>query len=857
MYFMTQLLQNAAYGTVLILAVVILRRVLKDRLLPGARLALWAVCLFRLLTPAAPESVFSLWGLSRLFEQPKQAAPVPYTAGYVPAPSVPDPAPPQAEPGISRETVLLAVWLVVGVLLAARYLLAWTRTRRAVACAIPLDRSDQRYTPLPRCARLREGPMEGAPLTFGAVRPTVVLSPGLDGAELDCVLAHEGVHARRRDNLWHYAMALALVVHWWNPAVWLMSRLLRRDIELSCDRAAVRRLGEDRRAEYAQALVSLATQADSPAFCHTFGRKAAEERILSIMKFKKTSVIGVIFSLTLVLAVTAAFASEPKDGSTRENALSAAAIANLPEDVLAYAEELSVGMPREDVHVLLGEPSFSCSNPYSDTYELDPDTDKRQLCIYYDIGDTVTQVKYFSDGTVLGATGIDLTPILSSSASASPMVPLLDKTKEIQSDFPEIDPDDVDLSEMKKMLDKKVADGQLTQAEADQRLADTEAVLEQARRGEMKLFWYDNGDGDGENWFYGVGVFQVNGEIQSRFVDPGQMLQPLYYEDENGKLVHVDPDTVVNGYVLVSDTPDTPSYVEEGEDISDMLGSLLGEADIKYDEGKTAQDYNVKLPTFDEDGNPVSADDGITGSRFYSYKVEVGSDAADSDIIDRRQMELDEYKALLDKLVAEAEAEITQAQADSIYASARQLLEQHGEMAGLYVSDDGSFVVASCRYPCTRADCANESSHYHDGVLYAGTLPICTLADCGNNSVHAHNGVRYKGWTGKLPAPVPSAAPSAAPAQSLTSTAPSTSCGVAGCTETRYHAHNEGRTILLSEPCPVEGCTITGNHIHGDVCYSCNGAGHDGGTCDGSCYTYNTVNTSTHHSESHHSGSHH
>ena len=810
---MTQLLQNAAYGTVLILAVVILRRVLKDRLLPETRLALWAVCLFRLLTPAAPESVFSLWGLSWLFEQPKQAAPVPYTAGYVPAPSVPDPAP-QAEPGISWETVLLAVWLVAGVVLAARYLLSWARTRRAVSCAIPLDRSDERYTPLPKCARLREGPMEGAPLTFGAVRPTVVLSPGLDGAELDCVLAHEGVHARRRDNLWHYAMALALVVHWWNPAVWLMSRLLRRDIELSCDRAAVRRLGEDRRAEYAQALVSLATQADGPAFCHTFGRKAAEERILSIMKCKKTSVIGVIFSLTLVLAVTAAFASEPKaDNGTVQFHGESFSRSELSQGTLDWL----------DWYLTLSEEEQLAISYVPNELRKDRDASTQ---------DAYSSVKTGSSQTVI--------------------VSLPDKTKEIQSAFPEIDPDDVDLPEMKKMLDKKVADGQLTQAEADQRLADTEAVLERARRGELKLFWYDSGNG--ENWVYGVGVFQVNGEIQSRFVDPGQMLQPLYYEDENGKLVPVDPDTVANGYVLVSDTPDTPSYVEEGEDISDMLGSLLGEADIKYDEGKTAQDYNVKLPTFDEDGNPVSADDGITGSRFYSYKVEVGSDAADSDIIGRRQMDLDEYKALLNKLVAEAEAEITQAQADSIYASARQLLEQSGEMAGLYVSDDGSFVVASCRYPCTRADCVNESPHYHDGVLYAGTLPICTLADCGNNSVHAHNGVRYKGWTGKLPAPVPSAAPSAMPAQSLTSTAPSTSCGVAGCTETRYHAHNEGRTILLSEPCPVEGCTITGNHIHGDVCYSCNGAGHDGGACDGSCYTYNT---SAHHSESHHSSSHH
>lgn len=313
---MIQLLQNAAYGTAMILAVVLLRRVLKNRLLPGARLALWAACLFRLLTPAAPESVLSLWGLSRLFEtqtQPAAPAPAPNMTGYVLGAGAPAAPAPQPSPAISWEMLLPIVWLVVGAALAVRYVLSWTRTRRAVACAVLLDRDDPRYTALPKHARLREGPMEGAPLTFGVVRPTVVLSPGLEAAELDCVLAHEAVHAARRDNLWHYAMALALAVHWWNPAVWLMSRLLRRDIELSCDRAALKKLGADRRADYANALVSLAAQTEGPAFCQTFGRKAAEERILSIMKFKKTSVIGVVFTLALVLAVTVAFASEPKE----------------------------------------------------------------------------------------------------------------------------------------------------------------------------------------------------------------------------------------------------------------------------------------------------------------------------------------------------------------------------------------------------------------------------------------------------------------------------------------------------------------------------------------------------------------
>ena len=398
-----------------------------------------------------------------LFRSP---APVRTPQPYLPAPLPSAPAPQPAVPALSWGTALALVWLAVGAALAFRYVLSWRRTRRAVAGAIPLGRDDPRYAPLPKCARLREGVMEGAPLTFGAVRPTVVLSPGLEGEELICVLAHEGVHAARRDNLWHYAMALALAVHWWNPAVWLMSRLLRRDIELACDRAAVKKLGPDKRAQYAQALVTLATQGADPAFCQTFGLKAAEERILSIMKFKKTSIIGVIFSLTLVLAVTAAFASEPKE---------------------------------PDATVQFHGQTFSRSELSQGTLEwLDwylALTEEEQLAIsyvpaeLYKDRDASTQDAYSSEKTA---------------SEQTVFVPDLEATKEIQSGFPEIDPDDVDLSEMKKMLDKKVADGQLTREAAGQRLTGTEQMLDQARRGELKLFWYDNGGG--ESWVYGVEI---------------------------------------------------------------------------------------------------------------------------------------------------------------------------------------------------------------------------------------------------------------------------------------------------------------------------------------------------------------
>ena len=573
---MTQLLQNAAYGTALILAVAILRRVLRDRLVLEARLALWAVCLFRLLTPAAPESVLSLWGLSRLFA-PEEPAPLPVpVTGYVLAGDMPAPAP-QPGPGLSWETALLALWLAVGAALAVHYALSWRRTRRAVACAIPLDRDDPRYVPLPKCARLREGPMEGAPLTFGVVRPTVVLSPGLDGGALDCVLAHEGVHARRRDNLWHYAGALALAVHWWNPAVWLMIRLLRRDIELSCDRAALNRLGPDRRAEYANTLVSLATQTEGPAFCQTFGRKATEERILSIMKFKKISIIGVIFTLTLVLAVTAAFASEPKTDDTIVFHDQTFSRSELSQETLDWLDWY-LALPEEEQLAVSYVPA-----------ELNRSRD------------AATQDAY--NGPLEGKT---LDGIV--------WMPDIEKTKDIMVNDP-VDPDDVDLSMIEEKYAQKVADGEMTQEEADEAMGAFRDMLDRARRGEVKLFLTDDG------WVNGMGVSK------------------MYHRDEDGELVPMSPVNVVSGFVFPSGYVE-PSYIEEeAEYLPDDTPYLLGEALI---------DYDVKLPTFDEDGNPVVTDEngspviigdrfsddkteggsvavGKIGSRFYSYQVSDGS----------------------------------------------------------------------------------------------------------------------------------------------------------------------------------------------------------------------------------------
>lgn len=483
---LTQLLENTLTGGVLILVTALLRRVLKGRVPPEGWLALWGVCLARLLTPYWPESPLSLYALPRLLSRPEQAG------GTGAAPSVPAAAlsglPEAAEKMLTLTDVLRVAALIVGALLLLRYAIAWLRTRWAVDCAILLPRDDPRYAPLPGFARLREGPVAGAPLTFGVVRPTVVLTPGLSGDTLDWVLAHEGVHARRRDNLWHYVMTAALIVHWYNPAVWLMARLLRRDLELSCDRAVLSRLDGDRRAEYAEALISLSTQAEGPVFCRQFGPKQAEERIVAIMKYKKTTAVSLVLALVLVCGVTAAFASVPADEKA-----SLPGNPSVPTDYAHPDSPSGVEMPT-DVEVTPGDSSIT-EGRLMGYGEIDYNNSNSGSSFFYEDEDG-NLVPFDGDkvaNTFVGdeSFAYSSTYVLDDTDHTGPVGVVGSRSY----GYEVVDPEQISLDKFKELLAQQVADGEMTQEEADQMLAETQAMVDEAEKNGSEAFIYTDGDG--------------------------------------------------------------------------------------------------------------------------------------------------------------------------------------------------------------------------------------------------------------------------------------------------------------------------------------------------------------------------
>ncbi len=89
-----------------------------------------------------------------------------------------------------------------------------------------------------RRVRLLAGPGVPVPMTWGILRPTILLPD--DAASWPTerrrhVLLHELSHIRRRDVLTQNAARLTRAIYWFNPLVWWAERRLRIESEHACD----------------------------------------------------------------------------------------------------------------------------------------------------------------------------------------------------------------------------------------------------------------------------------------------------------------------------------------------------------------------------------------------------------------------------------------------------------------------------------------------------------------------------------------------------------------------------------------------------------------------------------------------
>ena len=352
----------ALTASLLILAVLLVRALLREKISLRLRYALWAVVLLRLLIPAQlPLSLPA--APARLAEELPYQLTYPTVPMY-PAPGAPDavssemhPSPDdrtqavftQILPDGERVSVTVPVWSRYQVMLTW-----WWGGVLAVAGTVTVSnlhfygKLKKRRTPL----EVEDSPLPiyvagglPSPCLFGVFRPAVYLTPeaAADETTRNHVLAHELTHYVHRDHLWAAARCLCLALHWYNPLVWLAASLSKKDGELACDEGAVARLGEGERIPYGRTLVDMvAARSGRPAdlfSCSTSmtgGKKSVQQRIELLVKRPETVKTALFAAVSvLVLCLVFVFAKGTDTRSEYQKFM----------DRVESAQAIHVGMP--------------------------------------------------------------------------------------------------------------------------------------------------------------------------------------------------------------------------------------------------------------------------------------------------------------------------------------------------------------------------------------------------------------------------------------------------------------------------------------------------------------------------------
>ena len=325
------LIKMSAAGAVMIAMTVVLRAFMIHKFPKKVFLLLWGVVFLRLALPFSVPwdySVYSLLGNGGMQWQRPEAEME--TGERLPEIMVPRPAEVLGTAGTEQKQGMQGsvgnlsgweiIWLSGMVLCALFFSMAYLYWYKKFRTSIPADnefvagwlKSHRRKRPV----QVRQSDRISAPLTYGILRPVILLPKGIgweNERQLECVLLHEYVHICHYDMILKLGAAAVLCVHWFNPLVWLAYVLFSRDIELACDESVVRRLGESAKAVYAGTLIWMEEKKSGliPVGNH-FSENATEERITAIMRSKKATIGTLVASGAVLAAVAVFFATSPE-----------------------------------------------------------------------------------------------------------------------------------------------------------------------------------------------------------------------------------------------------------------------------------------------------------------------------------------------------------------------------------------------------------------------------------------------------------------------------------------------------------------------------------------------------------------
>jgi len=272
--------------------------------------ALWSVVAFRLLIPFSFESIFSL------IPQNTNAVPIPHDIIYQQSPQINSGIEvvdsfvsgllPASTVGTSVNPLQLYVeigayiWILGIIVLLIYSAVSVLKLKRQLKTAQLIKQN------------IFEAKNLKTPFVLGLLEPKIYLPVGLTFEERNYILLHEQTHIQRKDHIVKTLAFLLLAMHWFNPLVWIVFRLMSTDMELSCDESVLKEMDYDVKKPYANSLLSLAIERRILNGCPlAFGEVNVKGRIKNVLSYRKPKFLVIVVSIISVVIVGVVLLANP------------------------------------------------------------------------------------------------------------------------------------------------------------------------------------------------------------------------------------------------------------------------------------------------------------------------------------------------------------------------------------------------------------------------------------------------------------------------------------------------------------------------------------------------------------------
>jgi len=370
-------IRGSFMASILVLLVLMLQLLLRNKLEVRWKYLLWIPVAIRLLLPWAPESSLSLYNVFSLEtivpETKQQTQNTSAWHNLWRRPGEKSEAAAQAENSIDSEksnllrgsveisdsshesgtvwnirfwwsgfkqlgfiNMLMSVWLLGILLFAAKTVFDQLRLKRALHAAQKIEtpflttvfRETKRLMGVKRDVNFIASELIPGPAVVGYSKPAILISPSLlvtlQEDQLQYILAHECAHIQRRDVAVNWMMHILLIFHWFNPLLWLAVHKARQDQEMACDAYVLDRMSSQEHVQqnhaYGQTIIHVLEHFSGkhhyPGVASLSStHKQMKRRLIMIKQFNKKSYRLSILGLAMILILSSVSLVNAKEGN--------------------------------------------------------------------------------------------------------------------------------------------------------------------------------------------------------------------------------------------------------------------------------------------------------------------------------------------------------------------------------------------------------------------------------------------------------------------------------------------------------------------------------------------------------------